>query len=68
MTAGDLAALTGATPRMVHDWAGEDLLPSFREGDDRRFYSAALIRAFVLQGASGHSKAALGAAARGKAA
>lgn len=67
LTVGDLAAITGATERKIRNWTDEGLLPAFREGNDRRFYSAALIRAFVLQRTPTHTKAVVAAAARGEA-
>lgn len=68
LTADDIAAITGATESKIRNWVDEGLIPSFREGNDHRFYSAALIRAFVLQRTPTHSKAVVSAAARGKAA
>lgn len=52
LTVAELAAVTGASECEIHDWADEGLLPAFRERDDRRFYSAALIRAFALRRSS----------------
>lgn len=68
LTVGEMAAITGATERKIRNWADEDLLPYFRDGNDRRFYSAALIRAFVLQRTPTHIKAVVAATAQGKAA
>jgi hypothetical protein len=68
LTVGDMAAITGATERKIRNWADEDLLPTFREGNDRRFYSAALIRAFVLQRTPTHTNAVVAATAQGEAA
>jgi hypothetical protein len=67
LTVGDVAAITGATERKVRNWTDEGLLPAFREKDDRRFYSAALIRAFVLERTPTHTKAVVAAVARGEA-
>jgi hypothetical protein len=49
LTVAELAAATGASEDEIHRWTDEGLLPAFRERDDRRFYSAALIRAFGLR-------------------
>lgn len=68
LSVGEMAAITGATERKIRNWADEELLPCFREGNDRRFYSAALIRAFVLQRTPTHTKAVVAAAAQGEAA
>jgi hypothetical protein len=68
LSVGETAAITGATERKIRNWADEDLLPYFREGNDRRFYSAALIRAFVLQRTPTHTKAVVAATAQGEAA
>jgi excisionase family DNA binding protein len=68
LSVGEMAAITGATERKIRSWADEGLLPSFREGNDRRFYSATLIRAFVLQRTPTHTKAVVTAAAHGEAA
>lgn len=67
LSVGELSSLTGASERQLRSWADEGLIPAFREGSDRRFYSAALIRAFVLSGAPNYTKALVGAAARGEA-
>jgi MerR-like DNA binding protein len=67
LTVGDLAAITGASERKIRNWTDEGLLPSFREKNDRRFYSAAVIRAFVLQRTPTHTKAVVAAVARGEA-
>jgi hypothetical protein len=67
LSVGDLARITGTTERQVRKWADDGLLPSFREGSQRRFYSAALIRAFAISGASGPEKTILRAAAQGEA-
>ena len=66
LTVGELATLSGASERQVRTWADEGLLPSHRRGRDRRFYSAAAIRAFALVRAPGYSKALAAAAARGE--
>lgn len=68
LSVGEMAAITGATERKIRNWADEDLLPCFRDGNDRRFYSAALIRAFVLQRTPTHIKAVVAATAQGEAA
>lgn len=67
LTVGEIAAITGATERKIRSWADEGLLPAFRERNDRRFYSAAVILAFVLQRTPTHTKAVVAAAARGEA-
>lgn len=59
LTAGELAGITGTSEREIHNWTDEGLLPAFREKDDRRFYSAALIRAFVLRRAPAQVKRAM---------
>jgi hypothetical protein len=66
LTVGQLAILTDASERQIRNWADGGLLPSHREGKDRRFYSAAAIRAFALVRAPVHSKAIAAAAARGE--
>jgi excisionase family DNA binding protein len=68
LSVGEMAAITGATERKIRNWADGGLLPFFREGNDRRFYSAALIRAFVLQRTPTHTKAVVAATAQGEAA
>lgn len=68
LSVGEMAAITGATERKIRNWADQGLLPSFREGKDRCFYSAALIRAFVLQRTPTHTKAVVAATAQGEAA
>ena len=68
LSVGEIATITEATERKIRNWANEDLLPYFRQGNDRRFYSAALIRAFVLQRTPTHIKAVAAATAQGKAA
>lgn len=67
LTVGSLSRITGATERQVRKWADDGLLPSFREGNQRRFYSAALIRAFAINEVSGPEKAVLSMAAHGQA-
>ncbi len=49
LTVAQLAAVTGASEDEIHTWADEGLIPAFRQKDDRRFYSAAVIRTFVLR-------------------
>lgn len=49
LTIAELAAITGASEDEIHSWTDEGLLPAFRKKADRRFYSAALIRAFILR-------------------
>jgi hypothetical protein len=66
LSVGDMHRLTNQSERQIRKWADDGLLPSFREGGGRRFYSAALIRAFVLSGASSPEKALLRQAARGE--
>lgn len=66
LTVGQLAALTGASQRQVRTWADEELLPFHRAGRDRRFYSAAVIRAFALKRAPLYSKTIAAAATRGE--
>jgi excisionase family DNA binding protein len=66
LTVGELAVLTEASERQIRKWADEGLLPSHRQGRDRRFYSAAAIRACALVRAPGYSKAIAAAAARGE--
>src|SRR5262249_1905342 len=66
LSVGGLSHLTGASERQVRKWADDGVLPSHREGRDRRFYSAAAIRAFALVRAPQHSKALASAAARGE--
>jgi hypothetical protein len=61
-----LSRLVDATERQVRSWADVGLLPVYRESGERRFYSAAVIRAFALARAPGHSKAIAAAAARGE--
>lgn len=68
LSVGEMATITGATERKIRNWADEDLLPYFRKGNERRFYSAALIRAFVLQRTPTHIKAVVAATAQGEAA
>lgn len=67
LTVGEIAAVTGATERKIRNWADDGLLPSYRERNDRRFYSAAVILAFVLQRTPTHVKAVVASAARGEA-
>jgi hypothetical protein len=67
LSTGDLERLTGNTGRQLRKWSDDGVLPGFREGEDRRFWSAALIRAFVMAQASADEKALLGLAARGEA-
>jgi hypothetical protein len=66
LSAPQLARLAEASERQVRSWADEGLLPVYRESGERRFYSAAAIRAFALARAPGHSKAIASAAARGE--
>lgn len=66
LSVGQLSQLTGATERQLRKWADDGVLPSYREGSGRRFYSAATIRAFALVRASNHSKVLASAAARGE--
>lgn len=66
LSVGGLSHLTGASERQIRKWADDGVLPSYREGRDRRFYSAAAIRAFALARAPQHSKALATAAARGE--
>lgn len=67
LTVGDIARIAGASERQVRKWADDGLLPCYREGSQRRFYSAALIRAFAIGRASAQEKAVLAAAAQGQA-
>ena len=67
LTVGEIAAITGASERKIRNWSDEGLLPAFRERNDRRFYSAAMILAFVLRRTPTHTKAVIAAAARGEA-
>lgn len=67
LSVGDLARLSEVSERQVRKWADDGLLPSYRDGNHRRFYSAALIRAFVIAQASTQEKAVLSAAAHGRA-
>lgn len=67
LTVGQLARLTDLSERQVRRWADEELLPCFRDEGARRFYSAALIRAFALSDAPTHEKAVLSEAAQGHA-
>jgi len=67
LTVGEIAAITGASERKIRNWADEGLLPAFRERNDRRFYSAAVILAFVLQRTPTQTKTVVAAAARGEA-
>lgn len=67
LTVGDIARLTGASERQVRKWADDSLLPCYRRQGQRRFYSAALIRAFAIGRASAQEKAVLAAAAHGRA-
>jgi excisionase family DNA binding protein len=66
LTVGDLSRLTGASDRQIRKWGDDGLLPSYRDGNQRRFYSAALIRAFAIARMSTQEKAVLSAAAHGK--
>jgi MerR-like DNA binding protein len=66
LSVGDMSALTGASDRQIRKWTDDGLLPAFRQGPDRRFYSAALIRAFALARAPHYSKSVAAAAARGE--
>lgn len=68
LTVRDMAAITGATESEIRNWADEDLLPSFRKGNDPRFYSAALIRTFILQRMPARAKSVAAATAQGEAA
>jgi predicted transcriptional regulator len=65
LTIGDLHTLTGASERQLRSWADEGLLPSFRDGRDRQFFSGALIRAFALTKVPHYEKAVVAAASRG---
>lgn len=67
LSVGDLVRLSGVSERQVRKWADDGLLPSYRDGTHRRFYSAALIRAFAIAEASTQEKAVLSAAAHGRA-
>jgi hypothetical protein len=66
LSTGQVAKLTGISERQVRSWADEMLLPSFRDGEARRFYSAALIRAFAFADARTHEKAVLSDLAKGE--
>ena len=66
LSVGQMSALTQTTDRQIRRWADDGLLPSFRAGNERRFYSAALIRAFALSHAPHYTKALTAAAARGE--
>jgi hypothetical protein len=66
LSVGELSLLTEASERQIRKWADDGVLPSYREGKARRFYSAAAIRAFALARAPQHCKAIATAAARGE--
>jgi excisionase family DNA binding protein len=66
LSVGQLSELTKASERQIRKWADDGVLPSYREGSSRRFYSAAAIRAFALVRAPNPSKVLASAAARGE--
>jgi hypothetical protein len=65
LTTGELATLCGGSLRQVRYWADAGLIPSYRVDNERRFYSAAAVKAMVLAAADRHEVSALAAIARG---
>jgi hypothetical protein len=65
LTLGQLHQLTGASERQLRHWTDEGLIPSHRAGSHRRYYSAAVARAFLLAQMSSQQLATLIALRRG---
>ncbi len=66
LTIGQLATLTGATQRQLRHWDDAALVPAERVNGQRRFYSAGVVRAFVLARADTYQVTALASIARGE--
>jgi DNA-binding transcriptional MerR regulator len=48
LTSGEVAELTGLSPRQIRYWADHGLVPSWRSGTRRLFESVGLVVAFAL--------------------
>ena len=64
LSIGELETVTGASARQLRHWADAGLLPVVRLGGQRRFFSAAVVRAFVLVRSDTYEVSALASIAR----
>lgn len=64
LSVGQMAALTGVSERQVRHWSDINLIPTYYVGKERRFYSAALVRAFHLSEAEQYQKTAVATLAK----
>lgn len=65
LTTGGLSKITGASERQIRHWADIGLLPSHRVGEQRRFFSAGLVKALVLARTEQYQRAGIAALVRG---
>jgi hypothetical protein len=65
LTLGQLSLVSGASERQLRHWSDEDLVPAHRAGTHRRYYSAAVARALLLNQMTPPQLAALIALRRG---
>ncbi len=60
LNTGEVARITGTSAKQIRTWEASRLLPAYQIGGRRRFFSAALVSAFVLKDLDGNDVRCIG--------